>query len=195
MNAPSPEEMNARFETFTSRVEDRMQTVVDMLIDERKLNTERVHQMDQRFDQMGRRFDQVDQRFDQVDQRFDQVDKKFVQVDLRLERIDGRFEVVDARFEGIDKRFELFDKRLERLETLVDRLHAIALKLPLTIVGAIVTTVAIMTFVLNYATPLALLRNHVSTLAKPAAISLADAETAKDNTKQVVRREGASDRR
>ncbi len=165
-----------------------MQSVVDMLIDERRLNRERFDQIDQRFNQLGQRLDLVDLRFDQVDQRFDQVDR-------RLDRIDGRFDVVDARFEGIDKRFELFDKRLERLENLVDRLLGIALKLPLTIVGAIITTVAIMTFVLNYATPLALLRTQARIEAKPAVSLLADAKAAKDHAKQVIRRESTSDRR
>ncbi len=179
MNAPSPEEINARFETFTSRVEERMQSVVDLVKEEGELNK--------------KRFDRIDQRFDLVDQRFDRADLRFERLDIKVDRVDMRIDSVDDRVGAVDQRFVLFDERLGRLEDDVDRLHAIMLKLPYITVGAILTTVAIMTFVLNFATPLARLRTQTETQAAPTTNQLAEARLAHVDTKQRVWQVGVRD--
>ncbi len=146
MNAPSPEEMNARFETFTSWIEVRMHALETT-------------------------------------------------VKTGFEGTDLQFALIKDQFKHADDQFKQIDQRLYRIETSLDRLHLLMAKLPYLVVGAILIIVAVMTFVLNYASPLARFRTQAPTQSAPVASLLADTEAAKDDAKQVIRREGAGDRR
>ncbi len=167
MNAPSPEEMHARFETFTSRMEVRMHALETT----------------------------VKSGFEGTDLQFGLIKEQFKQVGERFNQVDQRFGLVGERFKHTDARFDQIDRRLDRIEASLDRLHAFIAKLPYLIVGAILTIIVIMTFVINFASPVAGLRQQAGQQSAPAIGLLADAEAAKDDTKQVIRREGAGDRR
>lgn len=80
MGALSLWAINVQVKPEITRLEGRIDTVVQV--------------MNARFDLVDEKFRRVDDRFEQIDHRFEQVDHRFKQVDERIGRVEGDIKII-----------------------------------------------------------------------------------------------------
>ncbi len=109
-------------------------------------------------------------------------EQRFAQLARQLERIETN---VNARFNRIEDRSDHVDRQQDRVD---DKTTTLMLQQMTIILGAFVAIVTAMTFILNYATPLALLRPAPApAIAAAAAASAPDPKPAKEGAQKIVR--------